>query len=323
MGYRVIVRYGAMGFVGEFNTELADLKRGDTVVVRTDRGSEAGQVVGPLSQTSEEKQGSSGEVLRLFTAQDEKEVVRIESEAVPEEMSFCRRRIGELELPMKLVAAEHLLGGEKIIFYFLADGRVDFRQLVKDIARQYKTRIELRQIGVRDEARLLAEYGHCGQQMCCRAFIKSLEPVTMRMAKSQKATLDPSKISGVCGRLMCCLRYEDSLYRELKSKLPKKGSFVRSVKADGKVVSSDILGQTVVIQTAAANLVRVRLDEVSKVEDAAAARPDGDEKSAGQDGAAAEGTSSEKKAGGGRRGGTQKRRGRRRGSGKRGQRKQR
>ncbi len=321
MGYRAIVRYGAMGLVGEFNTELADLKRGDMVVVRTDRGSEAGQIVGPLSQTSEEKQGSSGEVLRLFTSQDEKDVVRIENEAIPEEMAFCRKRIAELELPMKLVAAEHLLGGEKIIFYFLADGRVDFRQLVKDIARQYKTRIELRQIGVRDEARLLAEYGHCGQQMCCRTFIKSLEPVTMRMAKSQKATLDPSKISGVCGRLMCCLRYEDSLYRELKSKLPKKGSFVKSVKADGKVVDSDILGQTIVVQTAAANLVRVRIDEISRVDDAPEAVSGGDGGAKEKPDAPAKDSSSEKQAAGTRRGGTQKRRGRRRGSGKRGQRK--
>ena len=326
MGYRVIARYGAMRLVGDFSTELAGLKRGDAVVVRTDRGSEAAMVVEPPSETSDQERSAGGEVLRLFTSQDKEELRRIETEAIPKEMAFCRKRIGELELPMKLVGAEHLLGGEKIIFYFLADGRVDFRQLVKDIAREYKTRIELRQIGVRDEARLLAEYGHCGQRMCCRSFIKSLEPVTMRMAKSQKATLDPSKISGVCGRLMCCLRYEDGLYRELKQKLPKKGTSVRSAKAEGKVVSFDILAQTVTVQTAGGNLVRLKLDEISKVQ------PSGREASGGQKDAAAgdggDGADGAVRATGKKsaptegRGGARPRRGRRRGPSKKGRDKQ-
>lgn len=322
MGYRVIVRYGAMGLIGDFSTELAGLKRGDAVVVRTDRGSEAATVIEPPSQTSEQERTTGGEVLRLFTSQDKEELRRIENEAVPKEIAFCRKRIGELELPMKLVGAEHLLGGEKIIFYFLADGRVDFRQLVKDIAREYKTRIELRQIGVRDEARLLAEYGHCGQRMCCRSFIKSLEPVTMRMAKSQKATLDPSKISGVCGRLMCCLRYEDGLYRELKQKLPKKGSLIKSTKADGKVVDFDVLAQAVTVQTAGGNLVRVKLKEISKVQSGGQESADGKDAAADDAAEEAERPANEKSAPREGRPKEGSRRGRRRGSWKRGRDKQ-
>ncbi len=264
MKYNVMVRYGAMGVVDRFSSELTGLKRGDRVVVRTDRGSEEGVVV-ESREADEGEEASGGDVLRLFTGQDEAELRRIQDEAIPAEKAFCRQRISELKLKMKLVDAEHLLGSEKIIFYFMADGRVDFRQLVKDIARQYRTRIELRQIGVRDEARLLAECGHCGQRMCCKSFIKSLEPVTMRMAKSQKATLDPSKISGVCGRLMCCLRYEDQQYRDLKANLPSKGCHLTCAAGEGKVVDMDVLGQTVTIQTASANRVRVDADDIVSV----------------------------------------------------------
>ncbi len=264
MAYKVTVRYGQMGFVKDFDTELSGLRRSDRVVVRTDRGSESGVVVSGAFESSEGT--GNGEVLRQMTGEDEKELRRIKEKAAPAELAYCRERAKELSLGMKIVEAEHLLGGEKIIFYFLAEGRVDFRQLVKDIARQHKTRIELRQIGVRDEARLLAEYGHCGQKLCCGSFMKTLEPVTMRMAKSQKATLDPSKISGVCGRLMCCLRYEDDLYRELKAKLPKKGSMLETAKGSGKVVDVDVLSQTLMIRTANSNMIRVQLSDIVGVE---------------------------------------------------------
>lgn len=273
MTYKVTVRYGAMRLVGEFSTQLDSLKRGDSVAVKTTRGTEAGTTIDGPHQVAESDHAPGGEVLRPLTDEDDKELERLEKEAIPAEMAFCRERIKALELGMKLVTAEHLLGGEKIIFYFLADGRVDFRQLVKDIARQYRTRIELRQIGVRDEARLMSEYGHCGQKMCCRTFMKTLEPVTMRMAKSQKATLDPSKISGVCGRLMCCLRYEDPLYRELKGKLPKRGAWVESPRAEGKVVDVDVLSQTITVLTPSSNFIRVKADEITAVRPKGAKKP--------------------------------------------------
>jgi len=149
---------------------------------------------------------------------------------------------------MKLVTVEHLLGGERIIFYFLAEHRVDFRELVHRLASQYHTRIEMRQVGARDEARLVGDYERCGQVCCCKEFLKGLQPVSMRMAKTQKATLDPSKISGRCGRLMCCLRYEDDCYRDLKKRLPHKNIWVRTDDLVGRVVATQILTQLVQVQ---------------------------------------------------------------------------
>jgi cell fate regulator YaaT (PSP1 superfamily) len=163
---------------------------------------------------------------------------------------------------MKIVDAEHVFGGERIIFYFMAEGRVDFRDLVKDIAHEYQTRIEMRQIGSRDEAKLLADYETCGQECCCRRFLKALKPVNMRMAKMQKATLDPAKISGYCGRLKCCLRYEDKTYTELKQNLPRKNTMVRTKHGQGKVLDSQILTQLVLVEHDGGTKVAVPLEEL-------------------------------------------------------------
>jgi len=149
---------------------------------------------------------------------------------------------------MKLISVEHLLGGERIIFNFSAENRVDFRELVRRLAREYRTRIEMRQVGARDEARLLADYERCGQRCCCQQFIKDLKPVSMRMAKVQKATLDPSKISGRCGRLMCCLRFEDETYEDLRNRLPKKNTWVKTDQIYGRVLETQILSQLVRVE---------------------------------------------------------------------------
>jgi cell fate regulator YaaT (PSP1 superfamily) len=153
-----------------------------------------------------------------------------------------------MNLQMKIVDAEHILGGERIIFYFMSDSRVDFRELVRKIAQEYQTRIEMRQIGSRDEAKLLGDVESCGQQCCCIRFLKSLKPVNMRMAKLQKATLDPSKISGYCGRLKCCLRYEDKTYTDLKKLMPPRNTRVKTPSGLGRVVDYQILSQLVVIE---------------------------------------------------------------------------
>ncbi len=137
---------------------------------------------------------------------------------------------------MKIVDAEHILGGERVVFFFMSDGRVDFRELVKQLAHEYQTRIEMRQIGARDEAKLLGDIESCGQECCCKRFLRLLKPVNMRMAKMQKATLDPAKISGYCGRLKCCLRYEDKTYTELKKGLPRRNSWVKTNKGEGRIV---------------------------------------------------------------------------------------
>jgi cell fate regulator YaaT (PSP1 superfamily) len=194
----------------------------------------------------------------------------------PKEFDFCKKKIQERNLPMKLASVEHLLGGSKIIFYFLAEGRVDFRELVKDLAQEYHTRIEMRQIGVRDEARLLADYEHCGRELCCKTFIKNLEPVTMKMAKNQKATLDPTKISGRCGRLMCCLRFEDSVYEDMKSGLPGLGVLVATPEGEGEVVAQDAEKKVVTVALADKRQVTVPVAQIKTVcaREAAAAQAD-------------------------------------------------
>lgn len=257
--YIVAVRYGLMREMTNFLTRLPDLKPGNHVILRTDRGTDHGHVATPAQEIDHEPRGL-GEVLRIATEGDETILNHIRQTREPEEHAYCVTCIKERKLPMKLVGTEHLFGGEKILFYFLADGRVDFRELVKDLARRYRTRIEMRQIGVRDEARVLSDYEHCGQELCCRTFMRTLEPVTMRMAKTQKSTLDPNKISGHCGRLMCCLRFEDEVYSEHKRELPNRNDTVRLDGAVGRVLYTKILSREVTLQLEGGDRVTVSVD---------------------------------------------------------------
>jgi len=237
MAYLVAARFGAMHNILNFVSSTPELKTHDRILLKTERGTETGEIISPPDYIMRGTDVSSyGEVVRKMTKNDEEVVRDIEENKVPDEFEFCRKLIRDSKIAMKLANVEHLFGGEKIIFYFLSDGRIDFRQLVKDLASKYHTRIEMRQIGVRDEARLLAEIEHCGQPLCCKRFMHDLAPVTMRMAKAQKTTLDPAKISGRCGRLMCCLRFEDETYCAYKAELPKKGDTVVTATASGRVV---------------------------------------------------------------------------------------
>jgi len=163
---------------------------------------------------------------------------------------------------MELVDVEHLFGGERIIFYFLAEKRVDFRDLVKDLAREYQTRIEMRQIGVRDEAKLLADYGDCGKPVCCNTHMTVMPPVSMKMAKLQKSTLDPTKISGRCGRLKCCLRFEHEVYEEFQQQLPPVGARVVTRKGQGKVLAQEVLARRVLVEFEDGRRLPVAADEV-------------------------------------------------------------
>jgi cell fate regulator YaaT (PSP1 superfamily) len=250
MKYRAIVRYGSMSHVGNFRVDYSGLRMHDWCIIRTDRGVEHGRILSPVEPFDGDDTAAAiiGEIVRKMNADDQKKLRQINDVEQTREFDYCKKKIQERALPMKLVSVEHLLGGSKIIFYFLAEGRVDFRELVKDLAQEYHTRIEMRQIGVRDEARLLADYEHCGRELCCKTFIKNLEPVTMKMAKNQKATLDPTKISGRCGRLMCCLRYEDRTYEDLRVGLPEVGSRVAVKRGEGDVVNVDPLSQTVTVE---------------------------------------------------------------------------
>lgn len=212
-----VVRYGAMRFLGVFRVpEGQSLGRGAAVIIRTDRGLETGLV---LCESSPEVRANlkgpvEGPVLRPMSAEDHIEERRLREQA-DRELDLCAQHVARLGLDMKLVMVEHIFGGERIVVYYLAETRVDFRELVRALASEFQTRIEMRQIGVRDEAKLLGIYSDCGLPLCCNTHLVQMPPVSMKMAKLQKATLDPTKISGRCGRLKCCLRYEFELYEEL------------------------------------------------------------------------------------------------------------
>ncbi|MFW6189957.1 MAG: PSP1 domain-containing protein [Planctomycetota bacterium] len=243
-----VVRYGAMERTERFPLpEDEDINVGSAVVLRTRRGVEWGRLL-MRAEEERERSGDSGEVLRRATAKDREKQEAIEEQAEPEEARRCKRLIEKHDLPMKLVRVEHLFGGNKIIFYFMADGRVDFRGLVRDLAKEYRTRIEMRQIGVRDEARIMGLVGPCGNELCCRRFLTELKPVPMKLAKHQKSTLDPAKISGCCGRLKCCLKYEEELYKELKRELPRRGVQVQTPVGQGTVVGYQVIAQTVTVE---------------------------------------------------------------------------
>jgi len=281
----MLVRYGLMGMVGFFEHREPKIPKVNTrVVVKTDRGLELGYLVGQLAgykggqfKLNEEQikkyfrdsdvdfsYESAGKFVRFATSEDIGEERHLR-EIAKEEIECCKRFAQELELPMKIVDAEHIFGGERIIFYFMSDGRVDFRELVKKLAQEYQTRIEMRQIGSRDEAKIFGDVESCGQECCCIRFLKILKPVNMRMAKMQKATLDPSKISGYCGRLKCCLRYEDQTYTELKERLPKKNTRVKTAHGEGKVIDTQILTQLVVVEYEGGVKVALGVDEIEVI----------------------------------------------------------
>ena len=264
----MLVRYGRMRLLGLFEHNESQIPAVPTrVVVKTEKGMEMGNLVGQLSsyRTGQLKMADeqikkyfddseipfssepAGRFVRYATAEDINEEKHFKKIA-QEEAGFCKKLVKEMNLQMKIVDAEHILGGERIIFYFMADARVDFRELVKQLAQEYQTRIEMRQIGSRDEAKILGDVESCGQQCCCIRFLKSLKPVNMRMAKLQKATLDPSKISGYCGRLKCCLRYEDKTYTELKKLMPFRNSRVKTQQGEGRVIDYQILSQLIIIE---------------------------------------------------------------------------
>jgi cell fate regulator YaaT (PSP1 superfamily) len=263
-GNSYIVRHGAMRHLGEFEAAAGlDYRRGARLVVRSDRGHEVGELLCEATPRAVEWIGdpTRGQIVRALSADDLQTIQRLR-EAERREFDTCLRFIDQRRLQMALVDVEHLFGGERIIFYFLSEKRVDFRELVKDLAREYQTRIEMRQIGVRDEAKLLADYGDCGKPVCCNTHMTSMPPVSMRMAKLQKSTLDPSKISGRCGRLKCCLRFEQDVYEEFQKALPAPGSRIVTQKGQGRVLAQEILARKVLVEFEDGRRLLVRLDEI-------------------------------------------------------------
>ncbi|MBI3097406.1 MAG: signal peptidase [Planctomycetes bacterium] len=257
------IRYGEMLTIGNFRADVSGLQNGDRCIVRTDRGTEYALCVSTPRECVGRPPG--GEVLRRASMTDVVAYTNLVEQNQKQEAVACRQKIEEFKLPMKLVSAEHLFGGEKVVFYFMADGRVDFRELVRSLAREYKTRIEMRQIGARDEARLLGDYGPCGRVLCCKTFIKEFEPVTMRMAKAQISTLDPAKLSGRCGKLKCCLRYEFETYNSLRRDLPRRGTKVRLADGVAEVLNVAALTQEVFVEKANGQRSRVPRETILEV----------------------------------------------------------
>ena len=263
-----IVRYGIMRIVGEFSAKYDDsIERGTAVVVRTDRGVEWGEVLCPASEQTRKYLGrtdETGRILQIASAEDLRKRDQVVA-SQRQDFADCGRLISESKLQMQLIDIERLFGGERIIIYYVSEKRIDFRDLVRIMAGHFKLRVEMRQIGIRDEAKLLADYGDCGKPVCCNTHLREMPPVTMKMAKVQKATLDPNKISGRCGRLKCCLRYEYDTYEEHLRDLPPVGATVVTKAGQGRVVSLEILARKVMIAYDDSRRVMVEANEVLTV----------------------------------------------------------
>jgi cell fate regulator YaaT (PSP1 superfamily) len=244
----VKVQFNMAGKLYDFNAGALDLIPGEKVIVETERGkSIASVVVGPREFPEEKVHDGLKSIVRKALPDDLAAAAR-NSAKEKEAHVFCLARIKERGMTMKLVRVEYLFDGSKAVFYFTADGRVDFRELVKDLAHTFHTRIEMRQIGVRDEAKMVGGIGICGRELCCASFLREFEPVSVKMAKEQNLALNPTKISGQCGRLLCCLGYEFDTYCTLRKCLPKCGKIVQAGNVKGEVVKLDILGGTVTLK---------------------------------------------------------------------------
>ena len=244
----VSIKFNCHGKSYYFDPNGVEIKPGDTVIVETSKGLDIGEcAAGTHYVTDESIIPPLRPVIRTATAED-LEIVAVNKEREKEAFEICKEKIITHGLDMKLVDVECGFEGNKILFFFTADGRVDFRDLVKDLAAVFRTRIELRQIGVRDETKMLGGLGICGRPYCCSQFLSDFQPVSTKMAKTQSMSLNPTKISGSCGRLMCCLRYEQDAYEDLIKNIPKNGAFVQTEHGYGNVVQTNVLRQKVKVR---------------------------------------------------------------------------
>ena len=242
------VRFKQAGKIYYFSPAEFPIKKGNYVIVETARGVEFGECVIGIKEIKEEEIVSPlKSVIRIA---DEKDINkhRENKDKEKDALDICLEKIKEHKIDMKLIDVEYTFDNHKVIFYFTADGRVDFRELVKDLATIFKTRIELRHIGVRDEAKMIGGLGPCGRSMCCSTFLGDFASVSIKMAKEQNLSLNPTKISGICGRLMCCLNYEQSTYEDIRKRLPKVGSIVKTEEGNGEVIGNSIVKEIVKVR---------------------------------------------------------------------------
>ena len=242
------VRIRESGNIIFYDTNGLQAKVGDYVIIDAERGQDYAQVIGiPEKISDEELKKPLKKIIRVATQEDVNQINE-NKKRIKDAFQICAKKIQERKLEMKLIDAEYSFDGTKLIFYFTSEDRVDFRELVKDLAHIFKVRIELKQIGVRDEARMLGGFGHCGRPLCCASFLKGFDAVTIRMAKEQNLSLNPTKISGVCGRLMCCLSYEYENYKKYLKGLPKEGEKMILPEGKGKVISVNALKRKVLVE---------------------------------------------------------------------------
>lgn len=260
-----VVRYGSMRLLGVMDA-AEPYRYQDEVIVRTERGTETGIVLIEATPASLEASDEpvAGRIIRTQTEDDQKQVQHLKS-LLRADLAVCQKHVDALRLTMDLVDIERIYGGERVIIYYVAESRVDFRQLVRDLAREFQTRIEMRQIGVRDEAKLVADYGDCGRPICCASFLSKMPPVSMKMAKLQRSTLDPTKISGRCGRLKCCLRYEFETYEEMSRQLPPVGAQLLTKDGNVQVIAQDILSQQLMVLTSDNRKILITSDKIVSV----------------------------------------------------------
>jgi len=257
------IRFKKAGRVYYFDPAGIDLEVNDYVVVKTTRGLELGHVViAPEQVLDSEVSEPLKPVVRKAGTEDIESTQELEGKSM-EALAECRKWIDKLQLPMKLLSATYNLSGSRLTFFFSATERVDFRELVRELTNHFKVPVELRQVGPRDEARLVGGFGRCGRPLCCASFLSGFEPVSIKMAKEQDLPLNPMKISGVCGRLMCCLGYESELYRVMRDKLPRKGQQVSTSMGVATVVGNNPLKETVLVKLESGVTVELSLSEVN------------------------------------------------------------
>jgi len=277
------VKLHVSGRVSQYDCQDMHFEQGDEVIVETGRGLALGEVVIPATRrvTGGEK---LSRVIRKATQHDMRQRERNRSKET-EAFRICQELIDSLRLAMKLIRVDYLHGGNKAVFYFSAEGRIDFRELVRDLARRLHIRVEMRQIGVRDAARMLGGLGSCGLRLCCNRYIREFAPVSIRMAKDQDLVLNPEKVSGICGRLMCCLAYEDEVYREAARDMPRVGRRVSTPSGVGRIKDRDVLKRVVRVQLAEEQGLReFKVEEIEPAGDQGGSRDQRDRGSA-RDGA--------------------------------------
>ncbi len=263
MSKSIGIQFRNSGKVYDFDCGLFVLSKGDKVLVVTEEGPAVGCVcTEPQNSVTNDSDCKLKKVFRVATIE---EVDRYENDCRIEKevYEFCYRKVKERSVPMSIVSVERRFDGSKTVVYFTADGRVDFRELVKDLVGKFRTRIEMRQIGVRHQAKMVGGLGTCGRPLCCATFLNTFAPVTIKMAKKQNISLNPNKISGMCGRLMCCLTYEDAFYEQIKKKLPRIGKTVVTKEGDGKVIRQNVFKETLTVLLASGGEIEVKVDDLN------------------------------------------------------------